>query len=265
MARRSTMKHHRQRDLTPPSLLIAAHCLTIERKRKRFDAKEFSAILDDLFRELQLNKARPRTYLHSLNEVLHTLNSTSPLVLFSLGSHDFFLLVRDATQDLLQRLHTSYQLNEQEIFVFRNSVLLLENLVERSANPSKLLHWITEANFLQTFGQCLNRMKRILKADENQRSIKQLTRLLGVFSELQERLPVAFHQDAFLPLFKPIVKCLTSSTYTTLFHNLKSSVPSLTNKEKFFLIKCPHFLTGYNGRKWNLPLIDGFVVSFFDV
>ena len=256
------MKIHRQRDTTPPVLLIAAHCLTIERKWKRFDPKEFSAILDDIVRELDSKKLRRRAYLSSLNEVLHTLNTTSPLVLFGLGSHDFFLLVRDIADDLLQQLQTSYLLNDQELFALRNCILLLENLVERSANPSKLLHWITETSFLQTFAGCLNNVERILKADDNQRFIKQLSRLLGVYSELQERLPIAFHQDSFQPLFQPIINCLTSPTYLALFRNLKSNAHSLSGKEKFFLIKCPHFLTGYNGKMKNPSIIDWCILSF---
>ncbi len=70
-----------------PSLLIAAHCSTIQRKATRLDEQELSAILDDLVRELNSTISHPPTYFNSLNEIVLSLNSTSLPSLISINSH----------------------------------------------------------------------------------------------------------------------------------------------------------------------------------
>ncbi|CAF4907086.1 unnamed protein product, partial [Rotaria socialis] len=60
-----------------PSLLIAAHCLTIRRKTQRIDIQELSSMLDDLFRELYFKPSDSTAYLNSLNEIVHAFISNS--------------------------------------------------------------------------------------------------------------------------------------------------------------------------------------------
>jgi hypothetical protein len=236
-------------DLTPPSLLIAAHCSTIQRKSKTIDTQELSSILDDLVRELNSKTLSSTSYLNTLSEIVHLLNSTSPPSLLSLSSHYFFILIRNTIQSLLHQLHTTYRLNKQEILVLRNCTILLQDLVEKLDDISKLLHWITDATFLDALANCLNRIHQISKADESKLSIKQIVRLVNIFADIQERLPIHLHHNLFVRLLQPTINCLTSSTYIQLFKDLKPSSNSLTAIQKLFLIKCPYFLTSYNGKR----------------
>ena len=243
------------RAATPPSLLIAAHCATIRRKNRRLDTQELSAILNDLVRELNSTKVRPSAYFNSLNEIVQVLNSTSPPVLVLISSHYFFVLVRNSIRDLLDKLSSKRHLDPMEIYLLRNCITLLEHFVEKVTDISKLLHWIMDISFVESFANCLNQIQVISKADENKRYLKQLARLLSMFADIQERLPADLHQSLFTRLLEPTINCLTSPTYQRLFRDLKASATSLTSKEKFFLVKCPYFLTSYNGR--NTQETDG--------
>ncbi|UJR27361.1 hypothetical protein I4U23_008653 [Adineta vaga] len=241
------MRTNRERDPSPPSLLIAAHCSTIRRKPDRLDTKELSAILDDLVRELNSSPLRLTTYLNSLNESVKTLNATFPPALLKIPSHYFFTLVRNRMRHLLEQLCATNRLNDQEIYVLRNCAILLHDLVERADDVSKLLHWVTDASFLDSLGNCLHHMNKIFKTNQNRNIIKQLTRLLSLFCNVQERLPLSLHQALFERLLQPTINCLTSSHYVKLFQNLKCDTSRFTEEQKLYLIRCPHFLTSYNG------------------
>ncbi|CAF3419319.1 unnamed protein product [Rotaria sp. Silwood1] len=231
-----------------PSLLVVAHCSTIRRKAERIDVQELSAMLNDLFRELYFNSANPTAYLNSLYQIVHSLNSTSIPSLTSVHSHIFFLLVRNTIQTFLQKLHTTYKLDDQEIHVLRNCNLLLENLVKNIDDISVIISWITDVAFLDTLGICLYQINTISNARNGKRFIKQIAHLVNMFSRIQERLPWKLHQNFFVRLLQPIIDCLTSTTYVQLFIDLKAQSTSLTELQKLFLIKCPYFLETYNGK-----------------
>ncbi|CAF1940146.1 unnamed protein product [Rotaria magnacalcarata] len=230
-----------------PSLLIAAHCLTIRRKTERIGIQELSSMLDDLFRELYFKPSNSTAYLNSLNQIVHAFNSNSIPTLVSLPSHYFFLLVRNAVQSLLQKSCSASQLNSEETSVLRNCIILLENLVKNTNDLSVILPWITDETFVKIIAQSLYHINKIPAVNNNKRLIKPITRLLNMFTGIQERLPWNSHRDLFVPLLQPIINCLTSSTYVQLFQDLKPNSTSLSSIEKFYLIKCPHFLESYNG------------------
>jgi hypothetical protein len=234
---------------SPPSLLIAAHCSTIRRKAKRLDNKELSAILDDFSRELNTTNLHPLTYLNSLNQIVKILNSYSPSILPNLSSHYFFLLIRNTIKNLLQKLSQFKRLDNQEVYLLRNCCLLIDHLIKKLPDVSKVLHWITDVTFLDALAECLNRIDKISKKDYNRHAIKQLTRLLNIFCIIQERLPLDLHRTLFVRLLQPTINCLTSLNYVKLFENFQSNADSLTENQKLFLIKCPYFLTTYNGNQ----------------
>ncbi|CAF0910631.1 unnamed protein product [Rotaria sordida] len=236
-----------EHNTTSPPLLVAAHCSTIRRKANRIDEQELTAMLNDLFRELYFNSINPTIYLKSLYEVLHALNSTSISSLISLHSHTFFLLIRNTIQTLLQKLYTTYQLNDQEISVLRNCILLLENLVEDIDDVSKILPWITDKAFIDASAICLYQINKILNMNNSHRVIKLVVHLINMFARIQECLSWDLHQSLFVRLLQPTIDCLTSTTYVQLFKDLKPDSTSLTELQKLFLIKCPYFLETYNG------------------
>ncbi|UJR21494.1 hypothetical protein I4U23_024578 [Adineta vaga] len=227
--------------------IITAHCSTIRNKANSLDAQNLSKILDDIVRELKSNVLASPSYLNSLNAVLLTLRFTLPPALISLGSHYFFVLIRNTIQVLLQQLLIKYQLNQLATYVLRNCVLLLEFLVENTKDVSKLLHWITNLAFIDTIANCLNHIERIAKINDSRRFIKQITRLLDIFNDIQARLPPDEHNSLFARLLESVIRCLTSSTYVQIFSQLKPSSESTNPIEKLFLTKCPRFLATYNG------------------
>ncbi|CAF0834713.1 unnamed protein product [Adineta steineri] len=241
------IRNNRERDPSPPSLLIAAHCSTIRRKPDRLDTKELSAILDDLVRELNSSPLRLTTYLNSLNESVKTLNSTFPPALLKISSHYFFTLVRNRIRNLLEQLCTSSRLNEQEIYVLRNCAILLHDLTEQVDDVAKILHWVTDSTFLDSLGNCLNYINKTFKSNPHRNILKQIIRLISLFCNIQERLPIPLHQALFERLLQPTINCLTSPHYVKLFQNLKATTNRLTEEQKLYLIRCPHFLTSYNG------------------
>lgn len=238
-----------QRSPSPPSLLIAAHCATIQRKGKRLDSAELSAILNDVTRELTSENYRTTTYLHSINQVLRVINSTRLPILPTISSHYFFLLIRNTIRDLLRSFYQSKRLNEQQVYVLRNSVLFICHLIQEVPDVSKVLHWIADATFLDALADCLSRMGKLSKKDRNRPVIKHITRLLNMFAIIQERLPPDSHQALFVRLLEPTVDCLTSTKYLELFQKFESDSKSLTENQKFYLLKCSFFLTTYNGKR----------------
>ena len=241
------MQYSRPIDPSPISLLISAHCSTIKRKYQRFDHTEFAAILNDFVRELKSDRFRPKIYLNLLHEIAQTLNHYSPSILSSFASHSFFSLIRNATQYLLQQFNAQSDLNEHDGYMLRNFVSLIEHAIQRANDLSATLYWITDSIFLQVLSSSFYQIKKQRKNPRNQHIIKQMIRLLNTFSYLQEQLPPHVQQNLFQPLFQPTMDCLTSSTYIKLFRSLPSDSGCLTNQEKFFLLKCPRFLTTYNG------------------
>ena len=232
------------------SLLITTHCSTIQRKAKRLNSEELSSILDDCVRELNFKSLPSPIYLNSLNEIVHSLNLNPPPSLTSLNSHYFFILLRNTIRDLLQQLSTQYNLTQQETSVLRNCILLFQDFIKKLNDVSKILHWITDITFPEALANCLYKIKKISKVDENNLFVKQISRLINIFIIIQERLPGHLHQSLFVRLLKPVIKCLTSSTYIQLFKDLKTNSDSLTALEKLFLIKCPCFLISYNGKSY---------------
>lgn len=245
---RQRMDEIDQRSPSPPSLLIAAHCATIQRKGKRLDNAELSAIFNDITRELSADKLRASTYLHSLNQVLRVINAARLPILTTISSHYFFLLTRNTIRDLLHNFDQFKRLNEQEFYVIRNAVSLIYHLVQDVPDVSKVLHWIADATFLDALADCLSRMGKLSKKDRNRPVIKHISRLLNTFAIIQERLPIDQHRTLFVRLLQPTVDCLTSTKYLELFQNFQSDSKFLTETQKLYLLKCPFFLTTYNGK-----------------
>ena len=233
---------------SPPSLLIAAHCSTLQRKGKRIETSELSAIFDDVVRELTTENLRPLNYLNSLNEVIRVLNSARLTILPKINSHYFFVLVRNTIRDLLRNFHQFKRLTDEEIFLLRNGVLLIHHLIEEIFDISQILYWITDATLLDALADCLDRIGKLCKKDRNRPVIKQITRLLNMFAIIQERLPIESHRSLFVRLLQPTLNCLTSTKYVENFQNFQSTSKSLTENQKFYLLKCPYFLTTYNGK-----------------
>jgi len=241
------MSNYRKDNASAPSLLISAHCSTIQRKAKTLDVQELSSILDDLVRELNVSTIRLDTYLNSLNKIVRLLNSSFPPKLAQIPSHYFFIMVRNTIRNFLLQLAATKKLNPDEVYVLRNCALFFHHFIEKISDVSKVLHWIVDATFVDSLGNILGRIKKVSKKKQNTQAVKQIARLLNIFCLIQERLPVDLHHSLFIRLLQPTIDCLTSSTYLKLFENLQANADSLAEIEKLYLIKCPYFLTTYAG------------------
>ena len=232
-----------------PASLIAAHCATIERKGDRLAMPEFLAILNSVVQELDTKQMRTNLFVDSMNQIIESVNSTSPRVLKTLAPHDFLLLIRTSMHKFLQQiLRPDDHFHEQELLLFRNNVLFLEKLLEKTTKLSEHVPWLTDSSFVETFGQCLHEVKWLIKVDPSERLLKQITRLLKIFSDLQERVVIDSSKNMFSPLYDAVVECLKSKSYWKTFRSMQSTTNSSTNQEKFFLVRCPHFLTSYQGK-----------------
>ena len=237
----------RGRDPSPPSLLIAAHCDTLKRIDQQLSVEDLSALLDDLVRELDSKQIRRTTQLNSLNEIVLILNSNWPSAVPNLVPHRFFAFVLDTVERLLRQIRRDFRLREEKIFVLRNLIILIIGIVEHSSDLTDVVHWLNDSAFLRTFAKCLKHLPEICKIDNNQRLMKQFKRLLRVVCNIQKRLPAGFDSDIFVHLLKPVMNCLASPTYMDLFLNFPTEAQRLTPEQNFFLVKCAHFLTTYNG------------------
>ena len=231
------------------SFLISAHCLTIKRKSKDFDRDELAAIFDDALRELNRKDFSRSDYFESFNEFIRTLTRTPPTILPQMIWHKFFLFIRNSTSDFLRKLAKTFFLDPLELYSLRNSILLLDRVVNQCEDLTKLFKWITDNSLIDEFAHCLDSVQTMINHNgSNKRIIKQMTRLLDLFANVQERVPFNYHQKHFAALFQPTINCVTSTTFETLFRNLKPNGKSLKSIEKFFLVKCPYFLSFYSGK-----------------
>jgi hypothetical protein len=72
---------------------------------------------------------------------------------------------------------------------------------------------------------------------------------LDLFSTYYQRLPLQLHnENGLYRLFEGTMDCLISSNYDRAFRRLKANTESMTTEQKFFLIKCPSFLSSYHGK-----------------
>lgn len=249
-----------KRDMSQASSTISTHCSTIERKGDRLSMADFVGILNDFVRLLSKKKLRSSTFIDTMNQVMHTLISSPPSALRTVAPHDFFVFVRDNIQEFLQKtLRTNDHFHEEELHLFRNNVRFMERFVESSTNLADHRSWLTDRSFVQTFAKSLDQVKRVIKLDPTERLLKQIVRLLNIFTELQTRVPSSNQKGALAPLFEPVVKCLMSRSYWKTFQSLQSGSSTLSTNEKFFLVRCPHFFTSYHGKIYSQLLSLVFV------
>jgi hypothetical protein len=210
------------------------------------DQKELKYFLDCSARNLRYKSKRTNNYVNKLNDTVDELNHIPSNILSEIGSHKFYIILRNLIRDLL---NDWYLLSNDEDDLLRNSILFFNRLVNIVNDITKLTSWLIEPLFINSFAQCLSNIDRF----KDKYYLKQLIRLFDMFSTYYERLPVKFTTEHVLDrLCEATMDCLVSSKYDRAFRKLKPNTQSMTREQKFFLIKCPSFISSYHGKNISL-------------
>lgn len=187
------------------------------------------------------------TLISFISQLYRLPKSTLVLV----AQNNFFSSLETPMRHLIRRWRLSSTLSSVENAMFRCTVKLLQKLVKYTDDISLLPQWFSGSTFLKLIADCLNDIGTAGKFldDENSSSLKILSRLLDACIRYQKfvNLEDVFNKDIFVILLDPIINCLTSSYYTDSFINASQEMKRFSTIEKFFLLKCPLFLTSYNG------------------
>jgi hypothetical protein len=211
--------------------------------------QKFQSMLDDFSKNFRYKSKRSIIYVNTMNEIIIQFNDIPSSVLATITSHRFYNTIQHLIRDLLIDWNLSYKLNPDETFLLRNCVCLLNRLVNSVENITVFTSWLLDPLFINSIADCMSNIDQLLSNDKEKYNFKQLTRLLDLFRRYYQRLPSNFqNDDRFNRLFEATMDCLVSSRYDQTFRNLKPNAKSMTTEEKFFLIKCPSFLSANHGR-----------------
>jgi len=216
--------------------------------RLKMDKRELEYILDRSARKLRYKSKRSVDYVNKLNKIFDKLNNFSSMILSDIPSHKFYIIIRDIIRDLLMEWYLSRKLMEEEIYFLRNSIRFFNHLVNIVDDITKLTLWLIDTLFINSLANCISDIDRLFYKNKNRKNFKQLIRLFNVFSTYYGRLPLKLKNEHGLDrLFEATMDCLVSSNYDRTFRKLKPNTQCLKRKEKFFLIKCPSFISSYRG------------------
>ncbi len=216
----------------------------MDKKSKR----KFKSMLDDFSQTFHYQSKRSITYVNAMNEVIVQLNNVSLPLLATITSHKFYNTIQNLIKDLLIEWNFSYKLDPDETFLLRNCVLHLHRLVDTVEDVTVLSSWLLDPLLISAIADCMSNIDQLLSTDKEKHNFKQLTRLLDLFSIYHQRLPSNLQNDErFNRLLEATMDCLTSVKYDRIFRKLKPKTKSMTTEEKFFLIKCPSFLSSNHG------------------
>jgi hypothetical protein len=128
---------------------------------------------------------------------------------------------------------------------------LIRRLVKATDDVKLLPLWLTDSTLLEAISNCLTNIatSESLLQNNNKKQFKYFTRLIDAYILYQQQLNDQNYanKDLLVQLLDPILQCLTSPQFIQTFTNLSIDAKSMTTIEKVFLVKCPAFLTSYNG------------------
>jgi hypothetical protein len=199
------------------------------------------------------NNNQPEQQLHIIIDILDALICVRPSILVSASQNEFFSLLRTSLIDILHqwRRRTS-PLSDNESSMFYTTAKLIQKLIKDTDDIKLIPSWLSDSALLQAISSCLTDIATSGKFlnENNKHQFKTFTYLIDAYTHYQQRLndEDPSHTDKLVQLLDPILHCLTSSYFINIFANMSKDAKSMTNIEKFFLIKCPAFLTSYKGK-----------------
>ena len=234
---------------------VTDYCSTIYSKAKFIKRDELSDLLNQL--TLKLSNAsendlpEEKQQLPFLVDILEALFHVPSSTLSAVSQNDFFTLLRLPLIDFLQHWSRGGALSEVHLTIFHHITKLIELLIDNIGEDARLPLWLSDLTLLQTIAQCLVNIASsdTLLLPHNKHHFKYFTRLIDAYIDYQQRLiqPSSSDQDKLMPLIDPILRCLTSNHYIDTLNDMPVDQSSMSTKQKFFLVKCPTFLTSYTG------------------
>ena len=224
----------------------------IDKDPKFISTTELTAVLDVHTREVKRlherdNQKQMPLLLDTMSILIHVRKST----LLSVSQNDFFTLLRNPFMDVLQQWSNSKLLSDAQAVMFHHVIKLIRYFIYTTDDISRLPLWLSDLTLLQTIAQCLVNIASsdTLLLPHNKHHFKYFTRLIDAYIDYQQRLiqPSSSDQDKLMPLIDPILRCLTSNHYIDTLNDMPVDQSSMSTKQKFFLVKCPTFLTSYTG------------------
>ena len=230
---------------------------------------ELIDILDDHTTELKrLNEIEQQQQLPFLMETISVLLHVQKKILASVSQNDFFSLLRNPFIDLLGQWRRQSSLSDRQASILRKMAKLIKKLVRAAPDIHQLPRWLSDATLLDTVAECLADIAstdKLLHQTSN-RDLRYFSRLIDAYIHYQQRLDDegdSPSSETLATLLEPIRLCLTCKHFVHLFASLQPDQSTMTAAHKLLLLKCPAFLTSYNGTASSPPLLSCLLRSSF--
>jgi hypothetical protein len=234
--------------------LVNPYHSNINKDPKILSNSELINILDNHTNILkQLHEKDQQQQLPILIDVITILIRVPKSILVSTVQNEFFSLLRIPLTDILHRwCRRLSPLSDNELFIFRSIAKIIRLLIKGTDDIKLIPSWLSDSTLLDAISNCLTNIATLGKFlhESNKSQLKSFTRLIDAYVIYQQRLNDEdhSHKDRLVQLLHPILHCLISSHFIHTFETMPKDAKSMTNIEKFFLVKCPTFLTSYNGK-----------------
>ena len=206
-------------------------------------------LLNRAARKLRYPSQRTQRYVTKLLDVLDRLNHFPPTILSRIPAHQFYTVLRDLLRDLFIEWHSSQRLSREDIYLLKAITLFFHHCLDATNDVLQLRPWLIERSFIQAFVKCLGNLDQLLVKEKAKRIFKQVMHLFDILSIFYQRLPKkTTEEDDLDSLFEGTMDCLMSFNYDRIFRQFPVDAPSMTSKERFFLLKCPSLIHSYRGK-----------------
>jgi hypothetical protein len=237
---------------SPPSNWINPHQSNLNKNPKIISNPELINLLDKHTNVLkQLHTKDRQQQLPIFIDIINILIRVPKSILLSTLQNEFFSLLQSPLTDILHQWCHLSPLSNGEFYMFRMMAKLIKHLVKATNAVELLPLWLTDSTLLEAISNCLTNIATSgnFLQNNNKKQFKYFTRLIDSYILYQQQLNDQNqpNKDLLVQLLDPILHCLTSSQFIQTFANLPTDIRSMTTDEKFFLVKCPAFLTSYNG------------------
>ena len=237
-----------------PFSSIDNYCRTLTHQSKSISSEDLIDILDKVTSILKSldNQNQQSPQLMILNDILDALAYIRPTILLPAVKHPLFSILQMSFIYVLRQWHRLSFLSENEFDLFRSMTKLVLRLIKATNNIRLIPSWLSDSSLLEAIAGCLTHIATASELfDQHNKSLfRYFTRLIDAYILYQQRLNDQNHphKDLLTLLLQPIIECLSSSHFIHSLSDIsQDATTSMTTIQKFFLRKCPAFLTSYNG------------------
>ncbi|CAF0720479.1 unnamed protein product [Adineta ricciae] len=234
------------------SSVLSQHCQTIKQKAQSISTLELQNLLDQIQNELNTGE-NSKQNTNNIQEFLSALIPVKTSTLATVARHSIFQQLRAPLVQYLRQWRRESSLNENDVFLFRSIIRLLTKLLRNVTQLNQYPTWLLNPILLEMVAGSLTDISQSdrLSKKNNQRESRSFMRLFDLYIKYGTCLEKekTFNKDVLNQLIDPVVQCLKSDQYVDLFSKQGSSNKTTKMQERFFLHKCPSFLTSYHGSR----------------